>query len=150
MESIRRDSVSSDSGDEFFDCQGWFPIFLLYLALLIIIMVQIISIICNLAENMSESSSVLQKWSSLELILNDGDEENVGMSDNAKTFSDGHYRETYTPSSLTNSPTHQASPCATSILIIIVHAGSVLDSYAGTNFIVNRLINLNNYAENLN
>ncbi|KAK7086800.1 Membrane-associated phosphatidylinositol transfer protein 2, partial [Halocaridina rubra] len=115
MESIRRDSETSGSEDEFFDCQ----------------------------EDLEESAA-LHKWSSLELLPQDG-ETHASNSQSANedsifshTFMSrvaaerhsrvlGRSMEASAPSSPSHSPSHQPGPCSTTVLLLVIHAGSVLD-----------------------
>ncbi|KAK8391715.1 hypothetical protein O3P69_017322 [Scylla paramamosain] len=115
MESIRRDSDSSGSEDEFFDCQ----------------------------EDLEETTA-LHKWSSLELLPPDGDTQSTaghaGNEDSifspafiSRVAAERHSRvlgrsmETSAPSSPSHSPSHQPGPCSTTVLLLVIHAGSVLD-----------------------
>ncbi|XP_045127112.1 protein retinal degeneration B-like isoform X6 [Portunus trituberculatus] len=115
MESIRRDSDSSGSEDEFFDCQ----------------------------EDLEETAA-LHKWSSLELLPPDGDTQSTaghaGNEDSifspafiSRVAAERHSRvlgrsmETSAPSSPSHSPSHQPGPCSTTVLLLVIHAGSVLD-----------------------
>ncbi|KAL7635918.1 UNVERIFIED_CONTAM: hypothetical protein RMT77_013735 [Armadillidium vulgare] len=129
MESIRRDSVSSESEDEFFDCQA--------------------SVVPIIKEDVYESNSALHKWSSLDLLPQeyDGDGNAIlkeGVPNNDSIFSPeyvsrvtsdkckynllGRSADTSVPPSPSVSPSHQASPCDTTVLLLVVHGGSVLDS----------------------
>ncbi|XP_050734057.1 protein retinal degeneration B-like isoform X8 [Eriocheir sinensis] len=115
MESIRRDSDTSGSDDEFFDCQ----------------------------EELEETVA-LHKWSSLELLPPDGDTQSTvsqaGNEDSifspafiSRVAAERHSRvlgrsmETSAPSSPSHSPSHQPGPCSTTVLLLVIHAGSVLD-----------------------
>ncbi|XP_050734051.1 protein retinal degeneration B-like isoform X4 [Eriocheir sinensis] len=109
MESIRRDSDTSGSDDEFFDCQ----------------------------EELEETVA-LHKWSSLELLPPDGDTQStVSQAGNeafiSRVAAERHSRvlgrsmETSAPSSPSHSPSHQPGPCSTTVLLLVIHAGSVLD-----------------------
>ncbi|XP_063867339.1 protein retinal degeneration B-like isoform X7 [Scylla paramamosain] len=123
MESIRRDSDSSGSEDEFFDCQG--------------------SAIPIIKEDLEETTA-LHKWSSLELLPPDGDTQSTaghaGNEDSifspafiSRVAAERHSRvlgrsmETSAPSSPSHSPSHQPGPCSTTVLLLVIHAGSVLD-----------------------
>ncbi|XP_050734056.1 protein retinal degeneration B-like isoform X7 [Eriocheir sinensis] len=123
MESIRRDSDTSGSDDEFFDCQG--------------------SAIPIIKEELEETVA-LHKWSSLELLPPDGDTQSTvsqaGNEDSifspafiSRVAAERHSRvlgrsmETSAPSSPSHSPSHQPGPCSTTVLLLVIHAGSVLD-----------------------
>ncbi|XP_068241637.1 protein retinal degeneration B isoform X2 [Palaemon carinicauda] len=123
MESIRRDSDTSGSEDEFFDCQG--------------------SAIPIIKEDLEETAA-LHKWSSLELLPQDGDSHasvsETGNEDSifSQTFMSrvaaerhsrvlGRSMEASAPSSPSHSPSHQPGPCSTTVLLLVIHAGSVLD-----------------------
>ncbi|XP_029679221.1 protein retinal degeneration B isoform X2 [Formica exsecta] len=119
MESIVRESESG-SDDEFFDCQEDF-----------------------------EDSSSLAKWSSLDLLA-EGDDTTVRTSPAASEQEDTIFSPSYLqrvasernskrlqirtsasidvscPTSPQHSPTHQ--PCKITVLIIVMHGGSVLDA----------------------
>ncbi|XP_069168052.1 protein retinal degeneration B isoform X3 [Procambarus clarkii] len=115
MESIRRDSDTSGSEEEFFDCQ----------------------------EDLEENAA-LNKWSSLELLPQDGDSQSTaghaGNEDSifsqafmSRVAAERHNRvlgrsmEASAPSSPSHSPSHQPGPCSTTVLLLVIHAGSVLD-----------------------
>ncbi|XP_047497335.1 protein retinal degeneration B-like isoform X8 [Penaeus chinensis] len=114
MESIRRDSESSGSDEEFFDCQ----------------------------EDLEETAA-LHKWSSLELLPQDSDTQStISQSGNEDSiFSQsfmsrvaaersrvlGRSMEASAPSSPSHSPSHQPGPCSNTVLLLVIHAGSVLD-----------------------
>ncbi|KAK4309749.1 hypothetical protein Pmani_018626 [Petrolisthes manimaculis] len=117
MESIRRDSLSSGSDDEFFDCQ----------------------------EELEESTA-LHKWSSLELLPQDADAQTPAphTANDDSIFSEAFMSrvvaerqhrslcrsvEASAPPSPAHSPSHHPSgaPCPTTVLLLVVHAGSVLD-----------------------
>ncbi|XP_071529989.1 protein retinal degeneration B isoform X1 [Panulirus ornatus] len=122
MESIRRDSDSSGSEDEFFDCQG--------------------SAIPIIKEDLEENAA-LHKWSSLELLPQDDSQSTTGHSGNedsifsqsfmSRVAAERHNRvigrsmEASAPSSPSHSPSHQPGPCSTTVLLLVIHAGSVLD-----------------------
>ncbi|XP_047497332.1 protein retinal degeneration B-like isoform X5 [Penaeus chinensis] len=115
MESIRRDSESSGSDEEFFDCQ----------------------------EDLEETAA-LHKWSSLELLPQDSDTQStISQSGNeadsifSQSFMSrvaaersrvlGRSMEASAPSSPSHSPSHQPGPCSNTVLLLVIHAGSVLD-----------------------
>ncbi|XP_042885235.1 protein retinal degeneration B-like isoform X12 [Penaeus japonicus] len=114
MESIRRDSESSGSDEEFFDCQ----------------------------EDLEETAA-LHKWSSLELLPQDSDTQSTisqpGNEDSifSQSFMSrvaaersrvlGRSMEASAPSSPSHSPSHQPGPCSNTVLLLVIHAGSVLD-----------------------
>ncbi|XP_069988333.1 protein retinal degeneration B isoform X13 [Penaeus vannamei] len=114
MESIRRDSDSSGSDEEFFDCQ----------------------------EDLEETAA-LHKWSSLELLPQDSDTQSTisqpGNEDSifSQSFMSrvaaersrvlGRSMEASAPSSPSHSPSHQPGPCSNTVLLLVIHAGSVLD-----------------------
>lgn len=115
MESIRRDSDSSGSDEEFFDCQ----------------------------EDLEETAA-LHKWSSLELLPQDSDTQstisqpgNEADSIFSQSFMSrvaaersrvlGRSMEASAPSSPSHSPSHQPGPCSNTVLLLVIHAGSVLD-----------------------
>ncbi|XP_050022693.1 protein retinal degeneration B [Dermacentor andersoni] len=128
MESIVRESDSS-SNDEFFDAED----------------------ICG---NEDYGFSPMTKWSSLEMVSSENEKGGIfgGAStpDEDSIFSASHIRRTHAVSfgrsasttgastSLSDSPTaspgHQAgvsaTPCPTSVLVLVLHAGNVLDSGA--------------------
>lgn len=128
MESIVRESDSS-SNDEFFDAED----------------------ICSTEDY---GFSPMTKWSSLEMVSSENEKGGIfgGAStpDEDSIFSASHIRRTHAVSfgrsasttgasaSLSDSPTaspgHQAgvsaTPCPTSVLVLILHAGNVLDSGA--------------------
>ncbi|XP_077510222.1 retinal degeneration B isoform X1 [Amblyomma americanum] len=128
MESIVRESDSS-SNDEFFDAED----------------------ICGTEDY---GFSPMTKWSSLEMVSSENEKGGIfgGAStpDEDSIFSASHIRRTHAvsfgrsasttgaPTSLSDSPTaspgHQAgvsaTPCPTSVLVLILHAGNVLDSGA--------------------
>ncbi|XP_069168054.1 protein retinal degeneration B isoform X5 [Procambarus clarkii] len=123
MESIRRDSDTSGSEEEFFDCQG--------------------SAIPIIKEDLEENAA-LNKWSSLELLPQDGDSQSTaghaGNEDSifsqafmSRVAAERHNRvlgrsmEASAPSSPSHSPSHQPGPCSTTVLLLVIHAGSVLD-----------------------
>ncbi|XP_076054532.1 retinal degeneration B isoform X3 [Oratosquilla oratoria] len=122
MESIRRDSASSESEDEFFDCQG--------------------SAIPIIKEDLEENTA-LNKWSSLELLPQDAEVASPAVlnANSDSIFSHAFMSrmvaerqrsvnrsmEASAPSSPSLSPSHQPGPCSTTVLLLVVHAGSVLD-----------------------
>ncbi|XP_069988327.1 protein retinal degeneration B isoform X8 [Penaeus vannamei] len=123
MESIRRDSDSSGSDEEFFDCQG--------------------SAIPIIKEDLEETAA-LHKWSSLELLPQDSDTQstisqpgNEADSIFSQSFMSrvaaersrvlGRSMEASAPSSPSHSPSHQPGPCSNTVLLLVIHAGSVLD-----------------------
>lgn len=53
-------------------------------------------------------------------------------SDKCKYNLLGRSADTSVPPSPSVSPSHQASPCDTTVLLLVVHGGSVLDSTGGT------------------
>ncbi|XP_042885203.1 protein retinal degeneration B-like isoform X8 [Penaeus japonicus] len=123
MESIRRDSESSGSDEEFFDCQG--------------------SAIPIIKEDLEETAA-LHKWSSLELLPQDSDTQstisqpgNEADSIFSQSFMSrvaaersrvlGRSMEASAPSSPSHSPSHQPGPCSNTVLLLVIHAGSVLD-----------------------
>ncbi|KAG0716142.1 Protein retinal degeneration B [Chionoecetes opilio] len=175
MESIRRDSDSSGSEEEFFDCQVsvWgccssaalchepplcvgiddtsHPAQTLRRSAIPIIKGMYRgaprraphSACFALGEDLEETVA-LHKWSSLELLPPDGDTQNTpGHSGNedsifspafiSRVAAERHSRvlgrsmETSAPSSPSHSPSHQPGPCSTTVLLLVVHAGSVLD-----------------------
>ncbi|XP_014485235.1 PREDICTED: protein retinal degeneration B isoform X6 [Dinoponera quadriceps] len=129
MESIVRESESG-SDDEFFDCQAGF-------------------IIPVIRKEDFEDSPSLAKWSSLDLLA-EGEDTAVRTPPAANEQEDTIFSPSYLqrvasernskrlqiysstsidvscPASPQHSPTHQ--PCKITVLIIVVHAGSVLDA----------------------
>ncbi|XP_012231449.1 protein retinal degeneration B isoform X1 [Linepithema humile] len=129
MESIVRESESG-SDDEFFDCQAGF-------------------IIPVIRKEDFEDSSSLAKWSSLDLLA-EGEDMTVQTPSAANEQEDTIFSPSYLkrvvsersskrlqittsasidvscPTSPQHSPTHQ--PCKITVLIIVVHGGSVLDA----------------------
>ncbi|XP_039307344.1 protein retinal degeneration B isoform X3 [Solenopsis invicta] len=129
MESIVRESESG-SDDEFFDCQAGF-------------------IIPVIRKEDFEDSSSLAKWSSLDLLA-EGEDTTVRTPSAANEQEDTIFSPSYLqritnersskrlqistsasidvscPASPQHSPTHQ--PCKITVLIIVVHGGSVLDA----------------------
>ncbi|XP_032681683.1 protein retinal degeneration B isoform X3 [Odontomachus brunneus] len=129
MESIVRESESG-SDDEFFDCQAGF-------------------IIPVIRKEDFEDSPSLAKWSSLDLLA-EGEDATVRTPPAANEQEDTIFSPSYLqrvasernskrlqicsstsidvscPASPQHSPTHQ--PCKITVLIIVVHAGSVLDA----------------------
>ncbi|KAF4523499.1 hypothetical protein B566_EDAN004570, partial [Ephemera danica] len=117
MESIVRDSDSA-SEDEFFDCQ----------------------------EELGDSATSLVKWSSMELIGDDADLDSASpsalnekqdsifshsflsrvVSERGRPLRATMSVDQSLPASPTMSPAHH--PCSTTVLLLVLHAGSVLDA----------------------
>ncbi|XP_024940264.1 protein retinal degeneration B isoform X4 [Cephus cinctus] len=129
MESIVRESESG-SEDEFFDCQAGF-------------------IIPTIRKEDFGDNSALAKWSSLDLLAEEEDTASPTASPANKQedtiFSSSYLQRVASersskrltihtsasidvscPASPQHSPTHQ--PCRTTVLLIVLHAGSVLDA----------------------
>ncbi|ROT85585.1 Protein retinal degeneration B [Penaeus vannamei] len=129
MESIRRDSDSSGSDEEFFDCQ----------------------------EDLEETAA-LHKWSSLELLPQDSDTQstisqpgNEADSIFSQSFMSrvaaersrvlGRSMEASAPSSPSHSPSHQPGPCSNTVLLLVIHAGSVLDPNSALVLVYRKMVN---------
>ncbi|XP_045127104.1 protein retinal degeneration B-like isoform X1 [Portunus trituberculatus] len=144
MESIRRDSDSSGSEDEFFDCQAeWVTKGTMKLTEPTPFHQQY-SVPASFQFEDLEETAALHKWSSLELLPPDGDTQSTaghaGNEDSifspafiSRVAAERHSRvlgrsmETSAPSSPSHSPSHQPGPCSTTVLLLVIHAGSVLD-----------------------
>ncbi|XP_054289278.1 protein retinal degeneration B isoform X3 [Macrosteles quadrilineatus] len=121
MESIVRDSDddSCDDDDEFFDCQGF------------------------VIPAIKEDSASLAKWSSLNLLTEEDDSMSPSVIVEKQVHDDSIFCGTYLkraasergrsvdiscPGSPTLHSTNHQSSCTTTVLLLVLHAGSVLDA----------------------